>query len=413
MEIGDLTGRHTVTILGTPPTLIDSSEVAGGKYLNFDGTGCLALTGALDDFKWGAGPACIEVVVWQTSTLAIYSPGEWPYGNTIFDGGRRYDGVSSTQVPALSGSNAYDPTICTGPHSYARFPFPTPIPGWRKLRYDLDTSGVCTLFVDGVVVGSETAFNVNSIPAGKLLVGGSIYGATDWAYTTCKVAGLRITRASRAGRPFDLLAVGADDPLWSQTVLNLSLTMAGTPGDGGGDGGGEGEALLRGDHDDLLRRLLPPLSFDRNGTQIMAETLAYGAALDKAQAAAQLLLAEADPRTTGLLLGDWERNYGLEAGTASDSVRRSALVAQILSGGGQSRAFYVSLAAAMGYTATVTESTPHTVMSEVTFPLYSGAWRHVWKVRAHANAGAVSNAAFEALINKLKPAHTRVIFEYY
>ncbi|WP_228111732.1 phage GP46 family protein [Zoogloea sp. 1C4] len=244
----DLTGRHAVSALGAMPATVDSPGVEGGKYLDFVGTGCLEVTGNPDDFKWGTGPACIELIVWQTATLGIYTPGVYPYGNTIFDGGRLFDGVSSTQVPALSGSNAYDPSICPGPPSYARFPLPSPIPGWRKLRYDIDSAGLCTLSVDGAVVGTETAFNVNSVPAGKLLVGGSVYAADDWAYTTCRLAGLRITRASRAGLPFDLSATGAADPLWSQTVLLLADGVA-VPGPGDDEAQGLAPAPLlpRGD----------------------------------------------------------------------------------------------------------------------------------------------------------------------
>ena len=63
--------------------------------------------------------------------------------------------------------------------------------------------------------------------------------------------------------------------------------------------------------------------------------------------------------------------------------------------------------------ATVLEYKPHTVESDVEYPLYGAAWRFIWKVRAHSNAGAIGQAPFEALIRRLAPAHTAVIFEYY
>jgi uncharacterized protein YmfQ (DUF2313 family) len=166
-----------------------------------------------------------------------------------------------------------------------------------------------------------------------------------------------------------------------------------------------------GPHDDLLRRLLPPLAIDRNGMAIAAELTIYGAKLDAAALSADMLLAEADPRTTSGLLADWERVYGLEGGAAI-SLRRSALIAQILAGGGQSRAFYVQLAAALGYTATIMEFTPHTVNSSVVHPLYDMAWRFGWRVTAHPELGASSTAALEALIRRLAPAHTFVQFAY-
>lgn len=378
MDIRDLTGRHAVSFAGVEPKRYTSGGPDGRGYTDFNGTGCLTISDPLHDFVYGAGPFCFEIQAYVYPSSNLIAPGS---SSRIVDTGAAY-GLGWS----LSGSNSTN-SFYAGPP-----PFGLLAAGWHAFRWDI-AAGACDVYVDGVLRSHwTTAYTNPSIWHDLMTVGSDV----DGNYAITQIAGLRITRALRGSTSFDLSLAGDADPLWSQTVLHLSMAAA-----------------PRGSHDDLLRRLLPPVAIDRNGARILVETLAYGAALDLATASASALQIESDPRTTSSLLGDWERNYGLEAGIASDSVRRSALVAQILSGGGQSRAFYVSLAAAMGYTATVTESTPHTVMSEVTFPLYSGAWRHVWKIRAHANAGAVSNAAFEALINKLKPAHTRVIFEYY
>jgi len=389
MDIRDLTGRHTITLKGAAPKRIASDGPDGRGYTEFNGTGCLEIADPDGDFlNTSEGPYCIEVVAYVFPPADLFDGNSGSSDSSILDTVGGY--FMSDTALALSGYRGHY-SLFYGSQPWALSAL---VGSWVRVRYDIKPGRLCDVYLnDALVLANQGAGRIiNS--TGVLRICGRI--GFDSYYTKARLAGIRITRANRGATLMDLSKTGAADVLWPQTLLSVSL--AGAP---------------RGDHDDLLRRLLPPIAFDRNGTQVMVETLGYGAALDTAQAAAQLMLTEADPRTTALLLGDWERNYGLEAGTTSDSVRRSALVAQILSGGGQSRAFYVSLAAAMGYTATVTESTPHTVMSEVTFPLYSGAWRHVWKVRAHANAGAVSNAAFEALINKLKPAHTRVIFEYY
>ncbi len=80
------------------------------------------------------------------------------------------------------------------------------------------------------------------------------------------------------------------------------------------------------------------------------------------EAAFAALIDEADPRTTSLLLADWERVAGLPdacelafGGEQSESQRRQALVARLLSQGGLSRAYYLDVIEALGYTATITE----------------------------------------------------------
>ncbi|WP_153159693.1 YmfQ family protein [Zoogloea sp. 1C4] len=140
---------------------------------------------------------------------------------------------------------------------------------------------------------------------------------------------------------------------------------------------------------------------------------AFGDTLARLHTYAAGLIDEADPRTTSALLADWERVAGLDAGMLSTAQRRAAVVAQLTAVGGQSAAYYVTLAAAMGYTASVTEYRPHTVESDVDYPLYTGDWAFAWRVRATANSGALPQSALEALIGRIKPAHTVVHFEYY
>ncbi len=79
--------------------------------------------------------------------------------------------------------------------------------------------------------------------------------------------------------------------------------------------------------------------------------------------AADLLEIESDPRLTTELLPDWERNWGLPdpCVTAPQSIqaRRTALVLKMTMFGGQSREFYEAVAAALGYTITITEYLPY------------------------------------------------------
>ena len=381
----DLTGRHRdITVYGNPVLTSD------GVY--FDGASCICVNDALTDFAPDVGAFTIEVDVkidpsaeYRQSILDFIG-GQWGWAIRAY--ASRYD-LFFERVPGLGdGSLIAVDSYFDQPHS-----------GWVSLAVSFDPATVTTwLFVNGQVVKTLTDTARYSVWAPRFTIGAD--GRTTGPVLFFKgwMRNVRITKAVRYAGPYSpaALRTRSDDPFWAWTTFCSRLGV-----------------LDIGPHDDLLRRLLPPLAIDRNGVAIAGELAAYGAALDLVAVSADALLAESDPRTTTALLADWERNYGLDAGSSTDAARRTALLAQILSGGGQSRAFYVQLAAALGYTATVIEYTPHTVMSDVTYPLYAGYWRYIWKVRAHALAGAVSAAAFEALIRKIKPAHTQVVFDYY
>lgn len=186
-------------------------------------------------------------------------------------------------------------------------------------------------------------------------------------------------------------------------------------------------------HVDLLKLLLPPISIDPGGPAIAAELAAEGAALDAAAATADGILDEADPRTTSALLADWERVAGLPDGCVaasgiaqSSTQRRAALVAKITLRGGQSAAYYVALAASLGYVITVTEFDMHDVEDNVEHLLYGGPWQFAWQVNAAEDTIGVltvidtvddplawwGNELLECVISRLRPAHTHVIFAY-
>ena len=83
---------------------------------------------------------------------------------------------------------------------------------------------------------------------------------------------------------------------------------------------------------------------------------------DVSARAAALLVTESDPRSTAEMLPDWERAFGLpdpcvgEPQTITD--RRKALLLKMTTLGGQSRTFFIGVAAALGYTVTITEYAP-------------------------------------------------------
>lgn len=142
------------------------------------------------------------------------------------------------------------------------------------------------------------------------------------------------------------------------------------------------------------------------------------------------LVNEADPRNTSELLTDWERLAGLPdlcTGIPETiALRRELLVAKLTNVGGQSKQFYIYLAAKLGFTITITEFKRWRVTSNVNEALNGVEWAFVWRVNAAQDtirkftvSGRVNeplaswgNTALECAISRLKPAHTHVQFAY-
>jgi uncharacterized protein YmfQ (DUF2313 family) len=191
--------------------------------------------------------------------------------------------------------------------------------------------------------------------------------------------------------------------------------------------------------------------------------------------ASDLLEQESDPRITMELLPDWERNWGLPdlcyydpANPPSIGDRQRALVQRMTIEGAQSREFFIAQAAYIGYTITITEYRPFMVgidavgdnrtIGDGTFmldkfgnplldpqgkPVALGIYseypyvfgppenRFYWQVhvgnvrltwfRTGGGGGQtgidphlkIATALdLECLLNRWKPAHTQIIFDY-
>lgn len=144
------------------------------------------------------------------------------------------------------------------------------------------------------------------------------------------------------------------------------------------------------------------------------------------------LINETDPRSIFEMLFDWEQWLGLPGDCSAQAntleQRRQAVWDLLTSTGGQSRQYFINLAARLGYTVTITEFFPHTVISPVNYPLYGKNWLYLWQVNA-LNQGeeirymtVISGVneplatrdtnILECALNRLKPAHTRILFNY-
>jgi uncharacterized protein YmfQ (DUF2313 family) len=185
----------------------------------------------------------------------------------------------------------------------------------------------------------------------------------------------------------------------------------------------------------LLRNLLPSgAAFVReNGTNLEQLLLGLAVELSRVEDRADTLALEVNPLNSLELLPDWERATGLPdkcSGELEDTLqgRRNAVVAKLASTGGQSIQYFIDLAAALGYTITITEFRPFEVgRSTVGEALTNGPWQFAWQINA-PGASPISfrvglstvgealrvwdNTSLECKIGQLAPAHTVPIFVY-
>lgn len=189
------------------------------------------------------------------------------------------------------------------------------------------------------------------------------------------------------------------------------------------------------EYKEQLKLLLPPgQAFPREpGTNIDALLDGLSIELVRADAHGTRLVGEANPISTSELLADWERVAGLPdkcAGTLERTLqgRRNALVAKLSSTGGQSPAYFISVAQALGYSISIEEFRPFRAgRSEAGDSLTNGDWVFAWRVRApsvtiiafRAGRSAAGEPlrswgsdALECKLNQLKPAHTILLFAY-
>jgi uncharacterized protein YmfQ (DUF2313 family) len=138
-----------------------------------------------------------------------------------------------------------------------------------------------------------------------------------------------------------------------------------------------------------------------------------GAILDEAQSRAEELFNEMFPDGSTTLLAAWERMCGIvPAEGASLQTRRNAVLKQLRYLGGQSRAYFIALAADAGWTITIDELQPFRAgINRCGDTLYVEAIRFVWRVNVFDRA-TWADEDLETLLNDLKPAHTYVIFNY-
>ena len=194
-------------------------------------------------------------------------------------------------------------------------------------------------------------------------------------------------------------------------------------------------ALIATDYLHQLQALLPPgPAWPTDEASTVTHLLAaFSQELGRVDTRAMQLIEESDPRTTIELFSDWERVAGLPdacavafGGDQTLPQRRAALIGRLTTLGGQSAGYFISVAAAMGYTITVTEFAEHSVEDDVDALITSRDWCFAWQVNTSLNTvteltvdgaadeplAAWGNSLLECVIKRLAPAHTAVLFSY-
>lgn len=185
-----------------------------------------------------------------------------------------------------------------------------------------------------------------------------------------------------------------------------------------------------------MQALLPPgPAWPKDDDALLTRMLgALAAELARVDGRVRQLVDEDDPRIAAELLLDWERVAGLpdtcvalSGQNQSIAQRRAALVARLTMLGGQSKAYFIALAASLGYTVTITEFRPFRAGQSRSGDPVATNWQFAWQVNAPLNTvtpfragNAVAgdqvnswgNKLLECVLSRFKPAHTTVVFAY-
>lgn len=132
---------------------------------------------------------------------------------------------------------------------------------------------------------------------------------------------------------------------------------------------------------------------------------------------AEQLLSEADPRTTTEMIDEWERSLGLPdpctGPLATLQERRAAVTAKLTAIGQQSPAYFIALAATLGFSVTIDEQVDADPFKwRVNAPTETIRSFRAGQSTAGEALRTWGNALLECAISRLSPAHTQVVFGY-
>ena len=142
------------------------------------------------------------------------------------------------------------------------------------------------------------------------------------------------------------------------------------------------------DYQQAMLRLLPTGRVWRRdpASTLSAVMLALAPTYTRSTAAAAQVLIDASPATTQNLLVEWENSLGLPdpctAANPSIQQRQAAVRAKWGARGALTTAYFVSMAAALGFVITITEFAPFAVDMGCDQGLSEPEWAFIWQVNA-------------------------------
>jgi uncharacterized protein YmfQ (DUF2313 family) len=172
------------------------------------------------------------------------------------------------------------------------------------------------------------------------------------------------------------------------------------------------EASDAGEFARQLLTIIGPAYSGADGTNVAADFLALGGSLAVTRAVIARALAQAFVGEASDILTELEVEYGLPVRTdMTTAQRQSRLLAKVRAArGSQPQRMLLSLTA-IAPEATIAENTPSTVPHELDTSTYAGAARGVYNFGVLVNATTFADPtalpALKAVVEQMKPAHTR------
>lgn len=195
-----------------------------------------------------------------------------------------------------------------------------------------------------------------------------------------------------------------------------------------------GPIFSNADYQSALWGLMPRgRVWNREAGSTQDQTLScFAPSFQRSGQAANDLLAHAFPATALDLIPEWQETLGLPdpcAGPAPTLIQqRQQIVARLTASGGQSVSYFISMAAALGYTVTVTEYAPFRCgQSRAGQQVGNTDWSFTWAINAPLNTitrflagqstagealGTWGNAVLQCELQAAAPAHTVLQFHY-
>lgn len=189
------------------------------------------------------------------------------------------------------------------------------------------------------------------------------------------------------------------------------------------------------DYRQALQALIPTgRAWPRDPDTVQYAVLrSLAASYQRSDSDALSILSGAFPKTATIMLPEWEEALSLPDDCSIGEVdtiakRQAAIVSKLISTGGQSKAYFISIAKALGYNITIKEyRQARAGLSVCGDGLNGDEWPFVWLVEAedttisYARAGlsycgdplrSWGNRQLECRINALAPSYTLVKFGY-